>query len=106
MEDLVSWAKFHCLFIFSCRPRFVRRTPSVLASTFPMGSLDAWLAHVYEGYVVVYVSFLSYSYNAAVPMPSTGWPVPPCPQPSFPQYPALSVTPVGYAPQPLFPVQT
>ncbi|XP_038699287.1 protein SUPPRESSOR OF FRI 4-like isoform X2 [Tripterygium wilfordii] len=44
-------------------------------------------------------------YNSAVPMPPTGWPVPPRTQPWFPQHPALSVTPVGYARQPLFPVQ-
>ncbi|XP_038678839.1 protein SUPPRESSOR OF FRI 4-like, partial [Tripterygium wilfordii] len=45
------------------------------------------------------------AYNAAVPMPPAGCPVPPHPQTWFPQHPALSVAPVGYAQQPLFPVQ-
>ncbi|XP_010540616.1 PREDICTED: protein SUPPRESSOR OF FRI 4-like isoform X2 [Tarenaya hassleriana] len=50
-------------------------------------------------------------YNAPVPMPPTGWPIPPRPQGPQPWYPhnqALSVpptTPMGYPPQPLFPVQ-
>ncbi|GLT52382.1 hypothetical protein SLA2020_257290 [Shorea laevis] len=47
-------------------------------------------------------------YNPAVPVPPAGWPVPPRPQPWFPQHPAVSVppAPIGYAQQPLFPVQS
>lgn len=48
------------------------------------------------------------SYSAAVPVPPTGWAVPPRPQPWFPQHPAVSVppsAPMGYVQQPLFPVQ-
>ncbi|XP_038712118.1 protein SUPPRESSOR OF FRI 4 [Tripterygium wilfordii] len=45
------------------------------------------------------------AYNAAAPIRPTGWPVPPRPQPWFPQHPAFSVAPVGYSQQPLFPVQ-
>ncbi|TXG48357.1 hypothetical protein EZV62_027651 [Acer yangbiense] len=37
-------------------------------------------------------------YNSAVPMPPAGWPIPPRPQPWYPQHP-------GYGQQPLFPVQ-
>ncbi|KAK6254231.1 hypothetical protein QUC31_015951 [Theobroma cacao] len=47
-------------------------------------------------------------YSAAVPVPPTGWAVPPRPQPWFPQHPAVSVppsAPMGYVQQPLFPVQ-
>ncbi|OAY54445.1 protein SUPPRESSOR OF FRI 4 [Manihot esculenta] len=47
-------------------------------------------------------------YNSAVPVPPAGWPLPPRPQPWFPQPPAVSIpppAPVGYAQQPLFPVQ-
>ncbi|XP_009619092.1 protein SUPPRESSOR OF FRI 4 isoform X1 [Nicotiana tomentosiformis] len=47
-------------------------------------------------------------YNPAVPMPPAGWPVPPRPQPWYPQYPAVSVpppAPMGLPQQPLFPVQ-
>ncbi|KAJ9183325.1 hypothetical protein P3X46_007192 [Hevea brasiliensis] len=47
-------------------------------------------------------------YNSAVPVPPAGWPVPSRPQPWFPQPPAVSIpppAPVGYAQQPLFPVQ-
>lgn len=49
-----------------------------------------------------------HSYNSAVPVPPAGWPLPPRPQPWFPQPPAVSIpppAPVGYAQQPLFPVQ-
>ncbi|XP_043690220.1 protein SUPPRESSOR OF FRI 4-like [Telopea speciosissima] len=48
-------------------------------------------------------------YNSALAVPPSGWPVPPRPQPWFPQHPALSippVAPVGLAQQPLFPIQT
>ncbi|KAB1221533.1 Protein SUPPRESSOR OF FRI 4 [Morella rubra] len=47
-------------------------------------------------------------YSSAVPVPPAGWPVPPRPQPWYPQHPAVSVPPpppLGYAQQPLFPVQ-
>ncbi|KAJ8758656.1 hypothetical protein K2173_000377 [Erythroxylum novogranatense] len=47
-------------------------------------------------------------YSPTVPVPPAGWPVPPRPQPWFPQQPAASITPsapMGYAQQPLFPVQ-
>ncbi|PON89250.1 TFIIH C1-like domain containing protein [Trema orientale] len=47
-------------------------------------------------------------YNSAVPVPPNGWPVPPRPQPWYPQPPAVSIpppAPLGYAQQPLFPVQ-
>lgn len=42
-----------------------------------------------------------------MPMPPAAWPVPPRPQPWYPQHPAVSVPPppLGYAQQPLFPVQ-
>uniref|UniRef100_A0A2P2K929 BED-type domain-containing protein n=1 Tax=Rhizophora mucronata TaxID=61149 RepID=A0A2P2K929_RHIMU len=42
------------------------------------------------------------------PVPPAGWPVPPRPQPWYPQQPAVSIpppAPLGYAQQPLFPVQ-
>ncbi|GAV70294.1 LOW QUALITY PROTEIN: hypothetical protein CFOL_v3_13792, partial [Cephalotus follicularis] len=45
---------------------------------------------------------------SAVPMPPAGWPVPPRPQPWYPQPPAVSIppaAPMGYVHQPLFPVQ-
>ncbi|XP_022725417.1 protein SUPPRESSOR OF FRI 4-like isoform X3 [Durio zibethinus] len=48
-------------------------------------------------------------YNAAVPVPPTGWAVPPRPQPWFPRHPSVSVppsAPTGYVQQPLFPVQS
>ncbi|CAK7356423.1 unnamed protein product [Dovyalis caffra] len=47
-------------------------------------------------------------YNSAVPVPPAGWPVPPRPQPWFPQHPGASIpppAPITYAQQPLFPVQ-
>ncbi|GAA0159748.1 DNA metabolism protein [Lithospermum erythrorhizon] len=42
-----------------------------------------------------------------VPMPHAGWPVPPRPQPWYPQYPAGSIPPppMGLPSQPLFPLQ-
>ncbi|XP_075481800.1 protein SUPPRESSOR OF FRI 4-like isoform X1 [Primulina tabacum] len=41
-----------------------------------------------------------------VPVPPAGWPVPPHPQPWYPQHPAISVPPAAPLPQqPLFPVQ-
>lgn len=43
-----------------------------------------------------------------MPIPPSGWPVPPRPQPWYPQQPAVSIpptAPMGYPPQPLFPVQ-
>ncbi|XP_010260706.1 PREDICTED: protein SUPPRESSOR OF FRI 4 isoform X2 [Nelumbo nucifera] len=45
---------------------------------------------------------------SALAAPPSGWPVPPRPQPWFPQHPAVSVppaAPMGLAQQPLFPVQ-
>lgn len=48
------------------------------------------------------------SYNTTVPGPPTAWPFPPRPQPWYPQPPAVSIpppAPLGYAQQPLFPVQ-
>ncbi|XP_024020147.1 protein SUPPRESSOR OF FRI 4 isoform X1 [Morus notabilis] len=47
-------------------------------------------------------------YNTTVPGPPTAWPFPPRPQPWYPQPPAVSIpppAPLGYAQQPLFPVQ-
>lgn len=47
-------------------------------------------------------------YNSAVPVPPNAWSVPPRPQPWYPQPPAVSIpppAPLGYAQQPLFPVQ-
>ncbi|XP_030943570.1 protein SUPPRESSOR OF FRI 4 isoform X2 [Quercus lobata] len=47
-------------------------------------------------------------YNPALPVPPAAWPVPPRPGPWYPQHPAVSVPPpppLGYAQQPLFPVQ-
>ncbi|GMY35055.1 protein SUPPRESSOR OF FRI 4 isoform X2 [Fagus crenata] len=46
-------------------------------------------------------------YNSAVPMPPAAWSVPTRPQPWYPHHPAVSVPPppLGYAQQPLFPVQ-
>ncbi|XP_010519020.1 PREDICTED: protein SUPPRESSOR OF FRI 4 isoform X2 [Tarenaya hassleriana] len=47
-------------------------------------------------------------YGAPVPMPPSGWPTPPRPQPWYPHNQAFSMpptTPMGYPPQPLFPVQ-
>ncbi|XP_021901585.1 protein SUPPRESSOR OF FRI 4 isoform X2 [Carica papaya] len=46
-------------------------------------------------------------YGSTVPVPPAGWPVPPRP-PWYPQPPTISVpppAPIGYAQQPLFPVQ-
>ncbi|KAF5475329.1 hypothetical protein F2P56_007142 [Juglans regia] len=51
---------------------------------------------------------VGYSYNSAVPVPPAAWAVRPRPQPWYQQYPAVSVPPpppLGYAQQPLFPVQ-
>ncbi|KAL6198672.1 hypothetical protein ACLB2K_028461 [Fragaria x ananassa] len=48
-------------------------------------------------------------YNASVPLPQNGWQVAPRPRPWYPQPPAVSVPPpsgLGYAQQPLFPVQS
>ncbi|KAL5575306.1 hypothetical protein UlMin_017005 [Ulmus minor] len=47
-------------------------------------------------------------YNPALPGPPNPWAVPPRPQPWYPHHPALIVpppAPLGYAQQPLFPVQ-
>ncbi|KAK9937229.1 hypothetical protein M0R45_014032 [Rubus argutus] len=47
-------------------------------------------------------------YNSSVPLPHNGWQVAPRPQPWYPQPPAGSIPPpsaLGYAQQPLFPVQ-
>ncbi|KAG6639495.1 hypothetical protein CIPAW_10G104800 [Carya illinoinensis] len=46
-------------------------------------------------------------YNSAVPGPTAAWQVPPRPPPWYPQHSAVSVPPppLGYAQQPLFPVQ-
>nr|POF05261.1 protein suppressor of fri 4 [Quercus suber] len=47
-------------------------------------------------------------YNPALTVPPAAWPVPPRPGPWYPQHPAVSVPPpppLGYAQQPLFPVQ-
>ncbi|KAK9267796.1 hypothetical protein L1049_010232 [Liquidambar formosana] len=47
-------------------------------------------------------------YNPALAMPPSGWPVPPRPQPWFPQHPAVlnpPPVPMGLVQQPLFPVQ-
>lgn len=47
-------------------------------------------------------------YNSSVPLPHNGWQVAPRPQPWYPQPPAVSIPPpsaLGYAQQPLFPVQ-
>ncbi|KAJ4702684.1 protein SUPPRESSOR OF FRI 4-like [Melia azedarach] len=47
-------------------------------------------------------------YSTAVPIPPAGWSVAPRPQPWYPQHPAGSIPPpahVGFAQQPLFPVQ-
>lgn len=52
--------------------------------------------------------FVGIRYNASVPLPQNGWQVAPRPQPWYPQPPAVSVPPpsgLGYAQQPLFPVQ-
>lgn len=57
---------------------------------------------------VFYWLFLGHSFSSAVPVPPAGWPVPPRPQPWYPQHAAVSIPPpaaVGYAQQPLFPVQ-
>ncbi|KVH88280.1 protein SUPPRESSOR OF FRI 4 isoform X2 [Cynara cardunculus var. scolymus] len=54
-------------------------------------------------------STLQSIYNAGLPVPRAGWPVPPRPQPWFSQNPAGSVpppAPLGMVQQPLFPVQT
>ncbi|KAK9268225.1 hypothetical protein L1049_010668 [Liquidambar formosana] len=47
-------------------------------------------------------------YNPALAVPPSGWPVPPRPQPWFPQHPAVSIpppAPMGLVQRPLFPVQ-
>ncbi|KAK9156165.1 hypothetical protein Sjap_003645 [Stephania japonica] len=47
-------------------------------------------------------------YNSALSVPPSGWPMPPRPQPWFPQVPAAPAppaAPVGLAQQPLFPIQ-
>ncbi|KAH7569695.1 hypothetical protein JRO89_XS06G0246300 [Xanthoceras sorbifolium] len=46
-------------------------------------------------------------YSSGVSMPPAGWPMPPRPQPWYPQHPAVSIShgPAGYGQQPLFPVQ-
>ncbi|KAF5192696.1 Bub3-interacting and glebs motif-containing protein [Thalictrum thalictroides] len=47
-------------------------------------------------------------YNSAMAVPPPGWPIPPRPQPWYPQHSAVSLppgAPVGLAQQPLFPIQ-
>nr|AIN75616.1 SUPPRESSOR OF FRI4 [Dimocarpus longan] len=46
-------------------------------------------------------------YSSAVPVPPAGWPMPPRPQPWYPQHPAVAIPPgpATYGQPPLFPVQ-
>lgn len=72
----------------------------------PMNKLQSFM-HLSDSFLLGLFLIALGSYNPAVAVPPASWPVPPRPQPWFPQRPPVSVppAPVGLVQQPLFPIQ-